>query len=368
LPFYGGRVWARTRQAKWAYKITFSNSISVTNNKNKEGKTMKIKNLAVSAVISASVLCGAADVTADTSGQTQNPIVLVHGLSGFDSILGDYFYGVRGALNNVGAYEVYTPQIAGWDSNEARGEELLAYIEDLVATTGATKVNLIGHSQGGTTSRYVASVRPDLIASVTSVGSPHFGSEVGDIIKDSPLEGAAISIGNAVGVFIAALSGDTDQQANAMGALESLNTQGALAFNDQHPQGVRQGSCKETPYYNAGRWWWPNWVYDYSVNDGDHKVNGINYYSWSGTYTPAFDSNVLDPADALLGVTWWMVSDSNDGLVGRCSSHMGKVIRDDYTLNHADEINGMWGLKSLWASNPVQLYVDHARRLKNAGL
>ncbi len=329
---------------------------------------MKLKQLLATLTLSAGACFAASDLMADTSGQTQHPIVLVHGLSGFDSILGDYFFGVKGALSNVGANAVYTPQIAGWDSNEARGEELLTYVEDLLATTGASKVNLIGHSQGGTTSRYVASVRPDLVASVTSVGSPHFGSEVGDVIKDSPLEGAAISIGNAVGAFIAALSGDPEQQANAMGALESLNTQGALAFNASHPQGVRQGACQNTPYYNAGSWWWPNWVYDYSVNDGDHQVNGVNYYSWSGTYVPAFDSNVLDPADGFLSVTWLMVSGSNDGLVSRCSSHMGKVIRDDYTLNHADEINGMWGLKSLWASNPVQLYVDHARRLKNAGL
>jgi len=329
---------------------------------------MNIRKIASTVALTVATIGGASNALADTSGETENPIVLVHGLSGFDSILGDYFYGVRNALNNVGASDVYTPQIAGWDSNEARGEELLAYVEELVATTGATKVNLIGHSQGGTTSRYVASIRPDLVASVTSVGSPHFGSEVGDFIKDSPLEGPAIAIGNAVGVFLAALSGDTTQQANAMGSLESINTEGAQAFNEQHPQGIRQGACQDTPYYNAGAWWWPNWVYDYSVNDGAHEVNGINYYSWSGTYTPTFDSNILDPADGLLGVTWMMLSDANDGLVGRCSSHMGKVIRDDYILNHADEINGMWGLKSLWASNPVQLYVDHARRLKNAGL
>jgi triacylglycerol lipase len=334
----------------------------------------KVSNMKINKIIAPAIIaCASTGITtqtalADTSGQTQHPIVLVHGLSGFDSILGDYFYGVKGALSNVGTSEVYTPQIAGWENNEFRGEELLAYVEDLVATTGATKVNLIGHSQGGTTSRYVASVRPDLVASVTSVGSPHFGSEIGDIIKDSPLEGAALAIGDAVGVFIAALSGDPDQQVRAMGSLESLNTEGALTFNTQHPQGVRQGACQDTPYYNAGSWWWPNWVYDYSVNDGEHNVNGINYYSWSGTYNPIVDSNVLDPADGLLSVTWAMLPGASDGMVERCSSHMGKVIRDDYTLNHADEINGMWGLKSLWASDPVQLFVSHAQRLKQAGL
>lgn len=305
---------------------------------------------------------------ADTSGRTQHPIVLVHGLSGFDSILADYFYGVKSALRDVGATSVYTPQVTAFASNEARGEQLLAYVENLLAITGAQKVNLVGHSQGGATARYVASVRPDLVASVTSVGSPHFGSPVADLLKDSPLEGTALAIGNAVGVFLAVLSGDSSQQQNAMGALESLNTQGAIAFNNRFPQGLRQGACKKTPTYNAGSWWWPNYVKDYSVNDGAHQVNGVRYYSWSGTYTPAFDSNVLDPSDALLGLTWLVIGEANDGLVGRCSSHMGQVIRDDYTLNHTDEVNGMFGLRGLWSTNPVQLYVSHARRLKSAGL
>lgn len=324
---------------------------------------------AVSRLVASLVFAGVALTShADSSGQTRHPIVLVHGLSGFDSILADYFYGVKGALANVGAHTVYTPQVSGYESNEARGEELLAYVEDLVATTSATKVNLIGHSQGGPTARYVASVRPDLVASVTSIGSPHFGSATADMLKDSPLEGPALAIGNAVGALLAALSGDTSQQQNAMGSLESLNTQGALAFNNSHPQGLRQGSCRSTPSYNAGSWWWPNWVKDYSVNDGAHQVNGVRYYSWGGTYNPLIDYHVFDLADPFLAATSVPHSEANDGLVSRCSTHMGKVIRDDYTLNHADEINGMFGLRGLFTTSPLPLYVEHARRLKSAGL
>ena len=97
-------------------------------------------------------------------------------------------------------------------------------------------------------------------------------------------------------------------------------------------------------------------------------MNGVRYYSWSGIYQPLWDSNVLDLADGLLSITWWMSSEDNDGVVGRCSTHLGKVIRDDYTLNHTDQINGMFGLRGLWSSDPVQVYVDHARRLKKRGM
>jgi len=333
----------------------------------------KMKKLAATVAITTAsfgaVLGTSSPVFADSSGAVQNPIVLVHGLSGFDSILGDYFYGVKGELSGVGATNVYTPQIAGWDNDEVRGEELLAYIEDLLAATGASKVNLMGHSQGGTTSRYVAAVRPDLVASVTSIGSPHRGSKVGDIIKDSPLEGPAEAIGNAIGTMIAFVSGDSSQEANAMAVIEALNTDASTAFTAKYPAGVRTGSCKSTPSYNAGSWWWPNWVKDYSVNDGAHQVNGVRYYSWSGTYNGVFDSNVLDPLDGVMAVTNFMHDGAeNDGLVERCSSHMGDVIRDDYTLNHGDEINGFFGLRGLWSSAPLPIYSQQARRLKNAGL
>ncbi|HBY86462.1 MAG TPA: lipase [Colwellia sp.] len=312
--------------------------------------------------------CISMPAKADSSGDTKYPIVLVHGLSGFDTALADYFYGVKGALAAVGSVQVYTPQVSGYETSEARGEELLTYLEELSAITGSTKFNLIGHSQGGIDSRYVASIRPDLVASVTSVGSPHFGSGTADFIKDSPLEGITLSIGNAVGTFLAAATGDSSQQANAMGSLEALNSTDAAIFNAKYPEGLRQGTCQETPSYNAGSWWWPNWQSDYSVNDGAHQVNGVAYYSWAGTYNPLFDSNILDLADGFLSVTYLTINEANDGVVGRCSTHLGQVIRDDYTMNHADEINGMFGLRGLWSANPLQLYKDHARRLTAVGL
>ena len=47
---------------------------------------------------------------------------------------------------------------------------------------------------------------------------------------------------------------------DAMGAIASLTTKGALAFNAEHPQGIPTSACGE----------------------GDYQVNGVRYYSWSG--------------------------------------------------------------------------------------
>lgn len=59
---------------------------------------------------------------------------------------------------------------------------------------------------------------------------------------------------------------------------------------------------------------------------------------------------------------------ANDGLVGTCSSHLGMVIRDNYRMNHLDEVNQVFGLTSLFETSPVSVYRQHANRLKNASL
>lgn len=328
----------------------------------------KSLNLLLCAVIAMTSFFSTVATAGDSSGKTKYPIVLVHGLSGFDTLIFDYFYGVKSELSSVGANKVYTPQLTAYNNSEARGEELVTYLEELRAITGASKFNLVGHSQGGIDSRYAAAVRPDLVASVTSVGSPHWGSDTADVIKDSPVEGLVLNIGNAVGTLLAFLSGDSSQKQNAIGSLESLNSAGAAAYNAKYPQGLRTGACRSVPRSNHGSWFFPKWVYDYSVNDGAHNVNGIKYYSWTGTYNPLVDSNVLDVGDALLAVTALTFGEKNDGLVGRCSTHLGKVIRDDYTMNHLDEVNMLFGFRGLWSTNPLPLFSNHARRLKNAGL
>ena len=60
--------------------------------------------------------------------------------------------------------------------------------------------------------------------------------------------------------------------------------------------------------------------------------------------------------------------EQNDGLVGKCSSHWGVVLRDDYGWNHLDEVNQVLGLRGLFASSPASVYRAHANRLKSAGL
>jgi len=129
--------------------------------------------------------------TDPTYTQTTYPIVLVHGLYGFKDIFGmDYFWLIPEALE-IGGAEVYIATVSGLNSTETRGEQLLAKVEDIIAISGASKVNLIGHSHGGPTSRYVASIRPDLVASVsTAHGVNHRGSNAAEMIAEAIRNGA----------------------------------------------------------------------------------------------------------------------------------------------------------------------------------
>jgi len=280
--------------------------------------------------------------------KTKYPIVLTHGMLGFDSILGvDYWYGIPSALRRDGA-QVYITEVSQLDTSEARGEQLLRQVEEIAAISGKGKVNLVGHSHGGPTIRYVAAIRPDLVASVTSVGAPHKGSDTADFIRQVPPGSAGetllAGIVNGLGAMINFLSGSSSTTPqNALGTLESLNSEGAARFNAKFPQGLPTTACGE----------------------GAYKVNGVSYYSWSGT-SPL--TNVLDPSDLLMGVSSLTFKGENDGLVGRCSSRLGMVIRDNYRMNHLDEVNQFIGLTSLFETSPVTVYRQQANRLKNAGL
>lgn len=280
--------------------------------------------------------------------QTKYPIVLVHGFLGFDSIGPyDYWYGITDGLRRDGA-QVYVAQVAAANSTEVRGEQLLAYVKQVLAATGAKKVNLIGHSHGGPTARYVASVAPELVASVTTVGGVNKGAPLADIVRGAVAPGSfseAVlgSIVNGLGATIGFLSGDSSTQMSTA-ALDSMTTAGAALFNAAHPEGVPTTACGE----------------------GAYQVNGVYYFSWSGAQPL---TNVLDPLDASLGLlSLAFKGEKNDGLVGSCSSHLGHVIRDNYGMNHLDEVNQVAGLVNLFETNPVTLYRQHANRLASMGL
>jgi len=316
------------------------------------------KLLSLTSIALASSLLVAAPSAQAGYTTTKNPILLVHGILGFKNFMGaDYFYQIPSTLKNDGA-KVHVATVSAVGSNELRGEQLIKEMLSLKAIYGYSKFNLIGHSQGSPTSRYAAAVRPDLVASVTSVDGVNKGSRVADVVRKVAPAGTVTSavfasVANGLAAFLTFAYGTPNLDQNSLNALDSLTTNGLTTFNKKYPAGV-PSACGEGAY-----------SYNYSKNGTTYPVK---YYSWGGARQL---TNVLDPLDAgikLLSLAFAFSGDANDGLVSTCSQRLGKVIRADYAANHLDAVNGFFGTVNLFETNPKSIYRTHANRLQAAGL
>ena len=112
---------------------------------------------------------------------TRYPIVLVHGMGGTDSYFGilDYYFGIPETLTALG-YQVSTPVVDFIGHSERRAETLAPQLDEILAQTGAPKVHLIGHSQGGMDMRVLVSGMgyADRVASMTTIATPHRGIRI----------------------------------------------------------------------------------------------------------------------------------------------------------------------------------------------
>ncbi|AJE22846.1 esterase/lipase family protein [Azotobacter chroococcum] len=289
--------------------------------------------------------------------ETRYPILLVHGLLGFVRLPGhSYWNGIDVALRRQGA-AVYPVRLSGVHDNEALGEQLLERIAAIRAASGARRVNLLGHSQGGLSARYAAARRPDWVASVTTVATPNQGSEVADRLRHRvPPSGRSERL----------LARGFEGLARLMERLEcaepglclpldgpasllALTSEGMAGFNARYPQGL------------PARW----------GGEGAAEVDGVRYYSWSGTLQTRDDAVLgFDPGHVLcrqLARCFVREAGQNDGLVGRFSSHLGKVIRSDYPFDHLDVINRCGGRRE-GEGKPLGVYLEHLARLAEAGL
>ncbi len=258
------------------------------------------------------------------------PIVLAHGFFGFEDFAGagfvDYYWGVREDLIELGELDVYTPAVDPFNDSTTRGMQLLAAVEAAIEETGADKVNLIGHSQGGLDARVVAHLRPDIVASVTTVSTPHHGSPIADYALLIP-GGGVIDV--LVQLFGGPLWGAIDSSTSLVASMEQFSTDGIAEFNKTYPDapGVAYASI-------AGR-----------------SDNELAPSECASEDAPPFLANwagVGDPIDPLFAAAEAIVdggllsSIPNDGLVrvedAKWGTFLGCIPAD-----HIDEIGHLFG-------------------------
>ncbi|AJY31321.1 lipase [Burkholderia thailandensis 34] len=325
----------------------------------------------------------AATSAVDDYAATRYPIILVHGLTGTDDYFGviPYWYGMRSDLQQHGA-TVFVADLSGFQSDlgpNGRGEQLLAYVKQVLAVTGAQKVNLIGHSQGGLTSRYVAAVAPDLVASVTSIATPHRGSPFADFVLGAlSLDPTGLStpiFGSLLNLFGVLTSHTHNTNQDAIAALNALSTQYATQFNAQFPSAGlgAPGKCATgAPSETVGG----NVHLLYSWSGSAYQpitVLGLTTGAVDKSTIPLIDpANVIDPSTLVFltagNIMALKQAGPNDGFTSTCSSMYGAVISTGYKWNHFDEINQLLGVRGAYAADPVAVLRTHANRLKLQGV
>ncbi len=170
------------------------------------------------------------------------PIILMHGFAGFREVnlgsftLLEYFNGVRRLLGQMG-YRVFAPEVAPFHHPLERARQWLGQIESIRARTGAEKVHLIGHSQGGLDARVLVApanagentpIGPLLglgygrhVASLTTLATPHLGSVLADEVEqDEPAHQRALdALLGALSVLAYIVKGDPQDVRRAVRAL-----------------------------------------------------------------------------------------------------------------------------------------------------
>jgi triacylglycerol lipase len=128
---------------------------------------------------------------ADRLATPKNPIVLAHGLLGFDELRlagrflpgVQYWRGITDAMRANGI-EVITTSVPASASIEERAAKLG---QDIAAKAKGKSVNIIAHSMGGLDARYMVSrLQPENVEvlSLTTIASPHRGSSFADFCLD----------------------------------------------------------------------------------------------------------------------------------------------------------------------------------------
>lgn len=144
------------------------------------------------------------------------------------------------------------------------------------------------------------------------------------------------------------MQGNPDLSVDYERSIYDISEKGAAEFNQKYPSAAIPQDCQSAGAFRTN--------------------NSVYHYSWTGNAQITNILDVLDSSIVVFGTAIMPSIKEHDGLVPLCNSSYGKVIRNDYRLNHFDELNQILGLKGLFAPDPISIFRQHANRLKTQGL
>ncbi|KAK3806398.1 MAG: Alpha/Beta hydrolase protein [Benniella sp.] len=307
------------------------------------------------------------------------PIVLCHGLFGFDKMGPDsiphlqihYWSGIQQALNKLGA-KVIVAKVPRTGSIKERAEDLHKILS---ATMEGSPVNFVAHSMGGLDCRYLISHIHDRnydVQSLTTLATPHRGSPVMDWFRDNvgvghmlrSEEEAMRKLGEAR--LPRATVSETAEAFNTIlrdstGRIPPPSVDEAAT----HPGYVNALLNRLIPYFDTPAYanlttTYCNQVFNPNTPDDPR----VAYFSYGGAVPQI-------PLWAPLGLPWEVIhatEGDNDGLVSTKSARWGHYV-ETVEADHWD-MNNRWRLKIGYDQRPfdaIELYMSLATRLYNHG-
>ena len=265
---------------------------------------------------------------------TRYPIVLAHGMGASAEILGilDYWWDIPDGLRERGA-RVYVTSVNGMDSTVNKAAAFRAQALQILAESGAEKLNVIAHSHGTIYTRYAISNLGlgDRVASHTSIAGPHRGSAIADVV----------------------MYGTPDFLLEALG--DSLDFIYSWVFGDTDPNSMENGWDITRSYMQE------------VFNPNTPDVDGLYYQSYAGKAKWGCPSGILQPSWGIMLAK----EGANDGLVAVESARWGNFrgVEDGafYSpgVDHFNLVGQPFGITP--GFDQIAFYRDIARDLKARG-
>lgn len=161
--------------------------------------------------------------------QTKYPILMVHGVFFRDFKHLNYWGRIPKELEKNGATIFYGEHNSA-SAVRNSGKELEAKVRQILKETGAEKVNIIAHSKGGLDSRAMIANTPELVASLTTINTPHRGCEFADYFYHKMPDSQKLVLANNYNAMAAKLG---DVNPDFITAVYDLTSSACKEFNEE---------------------------------------------------------------------------------------------------------------------------------------
>jgi triacylglycerol esterase/lipase EstA (alpha/beta hydrolase family) len=147
---------------------------------------MRVRGVLAAAAAALSIVVGVPLAAPAEAAPARDPVIIVAGTFAGQPVAGIFYAPLAARLRADG----YTPYIFGLPTSGTQdiartAQALNVFADQVRAQTGASRVDLIGHSQGGLVARhyvkYLGGVNE--VDAVISLGAPHYGTSIANLAQ-----------------------------------------------------------------------------------------------------------------------------------------------------------------------------------------